>query len=433
MSLLKDLINENGGGGGGGGGGAGGAAGATGAGAIAGGMFAGGGANTSKRRKRSNAANVVGEKPAKPVQMIRRLTKEGSLYGGGIINITRVKKQNFRALQRAMSYIAEDITGSTDFDAADVVSKLDAAEKKAKLEKDTVTFGLENENGGLVRVYVRAEQADEFEHALSQMLASSDNNNDNENSSMEIAEVLFKLKDKFDIVDVNWGDIPEDEEQQEQQVTGGAGGAPAPGGAGGAPMPGAEGGGENPIDAAAGDEGAEGEGEGEGEGEEGEGDMTAGGEEREAKSALDSVIVMMKADAKAKQAEAEARAAEARAKEAEWTAKAAAAKVKQEEEVLDMETHEKQQKDMDKEVKRLAKLAKYRHDKANKYRDELGGVDDSDEMEEGDQEEEEEGGNRFPYDPADVYGPTNTRPKQKKVSLKQLRDMIYAHLRGDEH
>lgn len=446
MSLLKELIKEGGGGGGGGGAGggcgAGGAAGATSAGSIAGGMFAGGGANTSRRRKRSTSMNVVGEKPAKPIQMIRRLTKEGSLYGGGIINITRIKKQNFRALERAMSYIAEDITGSTDFDAADVVSKLDAAEKKAKLEKDTVTFGLENENGGLVRVYVRAEQGDEFEQALSQMLANSDNNNDNENTSMEIAEVLFKLKDKFDIVDVNWGDIPEDEEQQEQQVTGGAGGAPAAGGAagglpppapGGAPLPG----GENPIDQAAGEEGAEGEEPG--EGEEGEGDMTAG-DEGEAKSALDSVIDMMKADAKAKQAEAEARAAEARAKEAEWTAKAAAHKVKAEEEVLDMETHEKDQQKMDKEVKRLAKLAKYRHDKANKYRDELGGSDNSEDVDadvdadvDVNSEEEEEGGNRFPYDPAHVYGLANSRPKQKKVSLKQLRDMIYAHLRGDEH
>lgn len=449
MSLLKELIKEGGGGGGGGaGGGAGGgmgggaAAGATSASCVAGArgsLFGGGGANTSKRRKRATSMNVVGEKPAKPVQMIRRLTKEGSLYGGGIINIARIKRQHFRALERAMSYIAEDITGSTDFDAADVVSKLDAAEKKAKLEKDTVTFGLENENGGLVRVYVRAEQADEFEQALSQMLASSDNNNDNENSSMEIAEVLFKLKDKFDIVDVNWGDIPEDEEQQEQQVVGGeAGGAPQGGAAGGLPgapggaAPGGAPGEENPIDQAAGEEGGEGL---EGEGEEGEGDMTAGSDD-EAKSALDSVIDMMKADAKAKQAEAEARAAEARAKEAEWTAKAAAAKVKQEEEVMDMETHEKEQKDMDKEVKRLAKLAKYRHDKANKYRDELGGSDDSADVDvdvDVNSEEEEEGGNRFPYDPAHVYGLANSRPKEKKVSLKQLRDMIYAHLRGDEH
>lgn len=432
MSLLRQLVKENGAGGGGGAGGC--AGGATSTGAIAGGMFAGG-ASTPKRRKRSNAMNVAGGKSSKPIAMIRRLTKEGSLYGGGVINVSRIKKHNFRALQRAMSYVAEDITGSTDFDAADVVSKLDSAEKKAKLEKDTVTFGLENENGGLVRVYVRSDQADEFEQALSQMLASSDNNNDNENSSMEIAEVLFKLKDKFDIVDVNWGDIPEDEEQQEQQVTGGAGAAPAggaqgaaptPGGAAGGLPPGAEG--DNPIDQAAADEGGE---EGDGEEDKGEDEMTAGDDE-EAKGALDSVIDMMKADAKAKQAEAEARAAEARAKEAEWTAKAAAAKVKQEEEVLDMETHEKEQKTMDKEVKRLAKLAKYRHDKANKYRDELGGSNEAGSDDES-EEEEEEGGNRFPNDSVHHYGPINTRPQQKKVSLKQLRDMIYAHLRGDEH
>lgn len=430
MSLLKNLV-EMGGGGAGGAGGAGCAAGATGANAIAGVRAPLGGANTRKRRKPVNSASAVGERSAKPLQMISRLTKEGSLFSGGVIRYERVRKQNFRALQRAMNYIAEDITGSTDFDAADVVSKLDAAEKKAKLEKDTVTFGLENENGNIVRVYVRADQSDEFEQALAQMLSQSDSNNDKENNSMEIAEVLFKLKDKFDIVDVNWGDIPEDEENQEQQVGGDMGAAG--GGAGTMPMPGAGGGGaggapggeENPIDQAA-EEGGEGEGE-EGKNE-GEDEMTAGGDEGEARSALQSVIDMMKSDAKAKQAEAEARAAEARAKEAEWTAKAAAAKVKQEEEVLDMETHEKEEKDMEKEAKRLAKLAKYRHNKASKYQDELGGHTEHSGEE---SEEEEQGGNRFPYDPAHVYGLANTRPQQKKVSLKQLRDMIYAHLRGD--
>jgi hypothetical protein len=427
MSLLRELIKENG---------------ATSAGSIAGahGSLFGGGAvaNTNKSRKGTTAINVA-KKPKGNVPMIRRITQEGDLYAGGLISFERIKKAQFTALQRAMMF--EDITGSTDFDVSDVISKLEAAEKKAKVEKDTTTFGLENENGGIVRVVVRQDQADEFEQALSQMLAGSDSNNDDENTSMEIAEVLFKLKDKYDIVDVDWGDIPEDEEQ-EQTVGGGdaGGGAPAGGAAGGGlPPPGGApaggqppAGGENPIDQAASEEGAEGEGEGE-EGED-DGEMEAGGDEEDSKSALDAVISMMKADAKAKMAEANARAAEARAKEAEWTAKASASKVKQEEEVLDMETHEKEQRDMDKEAKRLAKLAKYRHEKASKYGEELhsGGDDDNDDYDRGDHgsEEEEEGGNRFPYDPADKkrYGPS-----KRKVNLKQLRDMIYAHLRGDEH
>lgn len=427
MSLIKDLLKEMGGGAAGGA-----ACGSTGTGSIAGGMFASGG--TQKKRRKTK---MITRESFKKPSFLKRLTAEGNLYSGGLIRFERIKSQQLTALKRAMSYVAEDITGSTDFDVSDVVSKLEAAEKKAKVEKDTTTFGLENENGGIVRVHVRSEQAEEFEQALSQMLAGQDNNNDDENTSMEIAEVLFKLKDKYDIVDVDWGDIPEDEEQ-EQTVSGGgdAMGAPPTGGAapaqGGAPggQAGAGGpppGGENPVDQEAGAEGGEEGLEGEGE----EGDMTAGGDEGEAKSALDAVIDMMKADAKAKMAEANARAAEARAKEAEWTAKASASKVKQEEEVLDMETHEKEQRDMDKEAKRLAKLAKFRHEKAAKYSDEMGGhEEESRDYSSGNDEESEEeelGGNRMPYDPADkkFYG-----NKPRKVNLGQLRDMIYAHLRS---
>ncbi len=255
MSLLSDLLKENG------------AAGATSAGDIAsahGSLFGGGAVRQKPKPMKKYASFSAHNQRGSGGAMIRRMTSEGDLYAGGFIRFERIKKNQFSALQRAMMF--EDITGSTDFDVSDVISKLEAAEKKAKVEKDTTTFGLENENGGIVRVVVRQDQADEFEQALAQMLAGSDNNNDEENTSMEIAEVLFKLKDKYDIVDVDWGEIPEDEEQEqtvggaaagvEGAPAGGAGGLPPPGGAGGQPPAG----GENPIDQAAGEEGAEGEG-----------------------------------------------------------------------------------------------------------------------------------------------------------------------------
>ncbi len=419
MSLLNDVISEMGGGCGG----------ATGAGAIGGarGMLFGG-ANTSSRKKKKTSMisrKVPSyESASKFTNYTRTLTKEGSLNKGGILNLTKIREKGQSQLQYTMSLISEDITGATDFDAADVVSKLEAAEKKAKIEKDTECFGLKNEDGGIVQVYVRKDQAEEFEQALSQMLAGSDNNHDKENSSLEIAEVLFKLKDRYDIVDVDWGDIPEDEEQ-EQTMGGEAGAEGQPGAeAGGA-------GGENPIDQEAGAEGGEPGAEG---GEEGGMEMGGeeGGGEEQAKSALDAVIDMMKADAKAKQAEAEARAAEARAKEAEWTAKASASKVKQEEEVLDMETHEKEIQKQEKEAKRLAKLAKYRHDKAAKYSGELHGSPDqtmSDDQLANQSEEEESGGTHIPYDDRLPYKGKPGNPE--RVSLEQLRDMIFNHLKGD--
>lgn len=397
------------------------AAGSTGANAIAGVR----GTVGKKKTKMIRRAMPAMESASRFVNYARTITKEGTLNRGGILNLAKVRKDGQSQLQYAMSLISEDITGATDFDVADVLSKLEAAEKKAKVEKDTVTFGLENEDGGIVRVYVRKDQADEFEQALSQMLAGSDNNKDNENTSMEIAEVLFKLKDRYDIVDVDWGDIPEDEEQ-EQQTVGGEGGQPGaegqqppidgqqPGAEG---QPGGEGGSENPIDQAAGEEGGLDSGDG------------MGGDEEGAKSALDSVIDLMKADAKAKQAEADARAAEARAKEAEWTAKASSIKVKQEEKILDMETHEKEIKKQEKEAKTLARLAKHQHDKAAQYSGELHGAPDADAGGDPSSEEEEEtGGNRVPFDPKLKYKGSPNNPE--RVSLEQLRDLIFYHLKG---
>jgi hypothetical protein len=395
MSLLKDVVSkikEDA------------AAGSTGAGSIAG--VRGPVFGSKKKTKMIRRAIPAYESANRFVKYSKTITKEGTLNKGGILNLAKVRQNGQSQLQYAMSLISEDITGATDFDVADVLSKLEAAEKKAKVEKDTVTFGLENEDGGIVRVYVRKDQADEFEQALSQMLAGSDNNKDNENTSMEIAEVLFKLKDRYDIVDVDWGDIEEDEEQE--QTIGGEPGAegqpPAEG------QPGAEGG-ENPIDQAAGAEGGELPG------------AEGGGGEEQAKSALDSVIDLMKADAKAKQAEADARAAEARAKEAEWTAKASSIKVKQEEKILDMETHEKEIKKQDKEAKTLARLAKHEHDKAAKYSGELHGAPDA-----APEEEEETGGNRVPFDPKLKYKGSPNNPE--RVSLEQLRDLIFYHLKG---
>lgn len=403
MSMLRDVINkikvsENAGGG------------TTGSTAVAGsrGMLFGG-TNTRKKKTPMIKRASTMESANRFINYARLLTKGGSLNKGGILNLAKVREDGQSQLQYAMSLMSEDITGATDFDVADVLSKLEAAEKKAAVEKDTVTFGLENEDGGVVRVYVKKDQAEEFEQALSQMLAGSDNNKDNENTSLEIAEVLFKLKDRYDIVDVDWGDIPEDEEQ-EQTV-------------GSEDQQGAEGQetGENPIDQAAGSEGDQAPPEGE-EGDTSGEDMSGGVGDEQAKSALDSVIDLMKADAKAKQAEADARAAEARAKEAEWTAKASAAKIKQEEEILDMETHEKEISKQEKEAKRLAKLAKYQHDKASKYSGELHGAPD---VSVGDEEEEESGGNRVPYDSATQYG-----GDKERVSLEKLRDMLFYHLKG---
>lgn len=234
---------------------------------------------------------------------------------------------------------ASGIEGS--FDPASVVAKLKGLENEQKQDRrDTVSFGLEDDNGGLVRVTVKSEQAEDFEKALQSFLADEQREND---SMPEIAEVLFKLKDRYDIVDVQWPSVPEDEEedQQVQDPQGGQGDPNAD--------PSADPNADPNADPSA-DPNAAGA------------DMSGGGDESDVKNLLTQVIDMMKADAEARKAEARAREAEAKNKEASAISQQTMDKVKQEEQFLDMETYNKARKEEEREAKRLAQLARWKHD-----------------------------------------------------------------------
>lgn len=287
------------------------------------------------------------------------------------------------------------------FDQSDVLSKLTAAQKKAENEDDATGFALEDEEGRIVKVFVAPEQAEDFEQALGAALVGpedEDANADEDATSVEIAEILFNLKDRFTIVDVEW---PEIEEDQEEPVEGDA---------------------ETDLD-----DDLEGETDGEeGEGEEGddldmeaelqgdEEDLDAEGMEggEDPMSALKSIIDLLKSQADAQKAEAQAKEAEANADEAKHNAAAATAKVKQEEEVLDMEAYYDEKNQADKEAKKLAKLAKWKHETAQEAENKLDGEAGEFEMPEKDDQEEEEEvrgatpneripGNKFQYPRAD--------------------------------
>ena len=344
----------------------------------------------------------------------------GSLFGGGAIDPKKAKRQQRKMLRRIMKMptnmkesfsILEALgasSGETDFSASDVISKLDSNEKKSKAGEDTTAFGLEDEDGNLVKVYVKTDSAEDFEKALGSMLAGEYDNEDDENSALEIAEVLFKLKDKFEIVDVEWPSIEGDEEEEQEMDAGEEG--DLEGGAGG------EGGDEGDLglDAEGGEEdlGLDAEG-----GEGGEGDLGAEEDtsEEDAKSALDKVIDMMKADADAKMAEAKAREAEAKAKEAEHTAKAAQARVTQEEQVLDMETYYKDKQDQEKEAKQLAKMAKFKHDKARDAEATLS-------------MESVEDGKKNDKEP---WRTNDEEEEDKELTKEELGSLIYHHLKSN--
>lgn len=297
MSILNDLISEMA------------AGGVTSAHAIAG--FRGGiGGKTSKKQRK------------KEDMIRRRLQPVGNFFNMTVVSEAEQK-----------------------FDPADVMSKMAAADEKAKHMEDTKTFGLEDEHGSIVKVSVPKEEADDFETALSHLLAGEDTDWDETEqvTGIEIAEVLFKLKDRFTIVDVVWPEIEEDQEEDATDAN------------------------EETLGDETGDEGDDELDDEFGDEEGDEDDMTADedtDDEYDQMSALSQVIDLLKSQQDAQKAEAEAKKAEAEAEQAQAERDAAIAKVRQEEQILDMETYYKKQKEGDKEAKKLAQLAKWKHDMA---------------------------------------------------------------------
>ncbi len=261
-----------------------------------------------------------------------------------------------------MSFVRELLNEYADknYTPADVLSKVTAAEKEVQTNNDTTKFGLQDSNGEIVLVYVASDQAEDFEQAMARALADVD-----ESTQPEIAEVLFNMHDQFNIVNVEWPGVVEDEEEDatdESEIEGNMDG-------------------EDEF----GEDGSE-DGEFGGEDDDmGDEDDDMGGDA--AGGTLDAVIQMMVADSEAKRQEALARAAEARAKEAEASAKIADGKLRAEEEVADMEAYYDTKNEEQKEAKKLAKLAKYRHDAKSDDQeqdpmnyDEVQGMQDEDDM-----------------------------------------------------
>ena len=341
----------------------------------------------------------------------------GDFFGG---NKKAKKKMLRRKLPGSYYYIGENVEDEK-FDSADVISKLKKAERRSSYEDDTKGFALEDNEGQIIKVYVATDQAEDFEHALGAALnGNGDYNQDGEvegeSTPLEIAEILFNLKDRFTIVDVEWPSIEEDEEQEVEGDLGDLGGG--------------EGGEEDKGDSEgdldldlSGEGGEEGDMEaalqGDGEGDLGLGDEEMGGG-NDAEGMLQSVIDLLVSQADAAKAEAQAKEAEANATEAKYNAQAAEAKVKKEEEILDMEAHYSEQKDQEKEAKQLAKLARYKHETAQKAVDTAKGDAGEFSMPDKTEENEEVDIWHKPLPGAEIpgnkfeYGPDENRNKNLK-------------------
>lgn len=289
------------------------------------------------------------------------------------------------------------------FDLQDVLSRLRGVEGKSVETRDNVTYGVEDDEGNIMKVTVRKDQAAEFEavlaHELADIEAFSVTGQDGKDVSM--AELLFNLKDKFDIVDVEFPKIPTDVVYNADQATyKAADDMPAndqvsddqtnldgQGGMGddlGGDLGGLEGGEDDlgPISngnermdlndiSGEGIDDLEGDSMGGPGGEGGElGDLGPEGDAEGVESfeeppadegsILDRVLDMLKAQAEAETAKANAEAEKYRADQAEYSARAANATIAQQEELARMEADMEKQKNQQKEAKKLADIAKYR-------------------------------------------------------------------------
>lgn len=257
------------------------------------------------------------------------------------------------------SFIQHLDSMNENFNLSDALSKLNNAVGQSKTNEDksnTVKFGLEDDKGHIIKVFVDSNDADAFEEALSRELEDG-------MKKIEIAELLFKLRDEYSITNVVWPKIVDDVVEEEESTK----------------LPQDEGGDQQDqeTDQSLADDFSDEDypDEQNDTGEEttphqaGENDIPVDDLEAQddfssddSKQTLNAILSMLASDAEAKKAEADARAAEARAKEAEAMARTAEARIKSEEQILDMETYNKQKSNEKSEVRKLAKLAQHRHE-----------------------------------------------------------------------
>lgn len=304
------------------------------------------------------------------------------------------KKKNKKSLIRRFFGLGEGFEYLKEYDDLNYISsRLKDMEGRAT-EDDTVTYGVEDDQGNIMKITVRAEQSKDFEERLALEIQRNANFNDklsrNDKTALSrnnpsMAEVLFKLKDEFDIIDVEFPNIPknaiyrspnfdigaedvygEKDIENELGYEDGGFGDEELGDLGGTDKLesdigddlsdgglGALGneekpklGGDNDLESMEDDESVE--------------DFNSSKSKSSTEDLLQSILQMLKSDAEAKKAQAEAEAEKSRALQAEYSAQAAKASIQQQTELLSMEEQIAQQKQKEKEARKLADLAKHR-------------------------------------------------------------------------
>lgn len=249
-----------------------------------------------------------------------------------------------------------DLDQSTPTDVETMKGKLADIQRKQEVEGSTTAFAFEDDEGHLVKVYVNKEQAENFKKELGELL------DDAEHEDLEISEVIYRLHQKYDIVNVEWceGAIPEDEEVVDpnapiqNNVDAENKGLPDP-----------ETGDINAAaqadpNAVSAEPGAE------GEADPMAADATTAPVDVNAEvskmAMLDKVLGLLQARTDADRAKAEAEKAKSDVEASRVAAQAAAQYASSQEELMDMDNYNKRSQEDKREATLQSKLIRYRHD-----------------------------------------------------------------------
>lgn len=265
-----------------------------------------------------------------------------------------------------------------DFDIENVFSRLAGMERaSSNSERQGVTFGIEDDQGNLMKVTVEPSQAVEFEAEVANYLADLKRTANNLPSydgqkNVSMAELLYKMKDKFNIIDVEFPEIPKDLiynvdkasspkdlPPQEDNIQDGEQDFDVESDMG-TDMDIDSSDGEIPLDDELGGDEDFGELDADLEDEDSDVSEFLPNEEESEGSILSKVIDMLKAQAESDIEKAKADAEKAKAEQARYTAQATQNAMRDQEEKLRYELEIEEEKKKEKEARTMADMAKHR-------------------------------------------------------------------------
>jgi hypothetical protein len=262
-----------------------------------------------------------------------------------------------------------NITLNENVSLDQIYSKLSGIQNQSRMQDDnTETYGVEDDDGNLMKITVRGNQQEEFEAALARELAEIEEykmTGRGSGGNVSMAELLYNLKQDFDIVNVEFPEIPQDKVYNADKVSD--------------PdeldtdLPDPE---KNVGNAETGDEselddlemgGNEEEEEKEEETEDETDDLKDEedlgqdfSEEDDDESMLKKIVNMFASEAEARRAQYEAEAEKSRAMQAKYSMMAAKGEAEKQEDIMRMEQEMEAQKKKEKEAKKMADLARFK-------------------------------------------------------------------------